>query len=43
VNLRVIQAYLGHVSPATTTMYTHLTAKTNGEALQALDQILQDL
>ena len=43
VNLRVIQAYLGHASPSTTSLYAHLTPKTSVEALQALNQILQDL
>ena len=43
VNLRVIQAYLGHASPASTSLYAHLTPKTSAEALQTLDQILQDL
>ena len=43
VNLRVIQAYLGHASPSTTSLYAHLTPKTSAEALQVLNQILQDL
>lgn len=35
VNLRLIQEYLGHVSPATTAIYTHLSrpSQTNAEAL----------
>ena len=43
VGLRVIQAYLGHVSPRTTSIYTHITPKTNEKVLQTLNQILPDL
>ena len=42
VDLRVIQAYLGHVSPRTTSIYTHITPKTNKKVLQTLNQILPD-
>lgn len=43
IDLRVIQAYLGHVSPRTTSIYTHVTPKTNKKVLQTLNQILPDL
>jgi site-specific recombinase XerD len=37
VNLRVIQAYLGHASSATTTLYTHLTPQVEAPAVQAIN------
>lgn len=43
VNLRVIQAYLGHASPASTSIYTHLTPKTTEQATQAINQVLANL
>jgi len=43
VNLRVIQAYLGHASPATTSIYTHLTPKTTEPATEAINQVLANL
>jgi integrase/recombinase XerD len=43
VELRVIQAYLGHASPNTTSIYAHLTPKMNEKALQTINEILQDL
>lgn len=43
VNLRVIQAYLGHASPNTTAIYTHLTPKTTEQATEAINQVLADL
>jgi len=39
VNLRVIQAYLGHSSPQTTAHYTHLTRQTDRVASTALNQL----
>jgi site-specific recombinase XerD len=43
VNLRVIQAYLGHTSPTTTAIYTHLTPKAMEQANQAINQVLANL
>jgi integrase/recombinase XerD len=40
VNLRLIQAYLGHSSPATTAVYTHLTATANRGAAQAINELM---
>jgi len=43
VNLRIIQAYLGHRSPRTTAIYTHLTSKTNFLAAEAINRLMDDL
>jgi len=43
VNLRVIQAYLGHSSPQTTAIYTHLTRKAEGLAIEAIHRVMGDL
>jgi len=43
VSLRVIQAYLGHTSPTTTAVYTHLTQKGNEQATLIINQVLEDL
>ena len=43
VSIRLIQAWLGHSSPKTTAVYTHLTHKAEIPALQALDQLMGDL
>jgi site-specific recombinase XerD len=43
VNLRQIQVNLGHNSPQTTAVYTHLTRKADEKARQTLDQIMNDL
>lgn len=43
VNLRLIQEWLGHNSPATTSVYTHLTAKAEQLGAQAIDQLMSDL
>jgi site-specific recombinase XerD len=43
VNLRQIQVNLGHNSPQTTSVYTHLTRKGDEKARQTLDEIMNDL
>jgi site-specific recombinase XerD len=43
VNLRVIQSYLGHSSPKTTAIYTHLTRDAQSRAVVAIDQLMADL
>jgi integrase/recombinase XerD len=43
VNLRLIQAYLGHSSPTTTSLYTHLTRKTEQMAAETVDRLFTDL
>jgi integrase/recombinase XerD len=43
VNLRLIQAYLGHSSPQTTALYTHLTRPGNDLAALAINQIMAEL
>ena len=43
VNLRLIQAYLGHSSPKTTALYTHLTREANALAAEAINRVMQPL
>jgi site-specific recombinase XerD len=43
VNLRLIQEWLGHSSPATTSVYTHLTQKAEQLGTQTIDQLMNDL
>ena len=43
VNLRLIQEWLGHSSPATTSVYTHLTVKAEQLGTAAINQLMSDL
>ena len=43
VNLRLIQEYLGHRSPNTTSIYTHLTARTIDAAFDSINELMNDL
>jgi integrase/recombinase XerD len=43
VNLRLIQEYLGHHSPATTALYTHLTLQAHEMAGVAINRLMEDL
>ena len=43
VNLRLIQDYLGHNTPTTTAIYTHLTVKADAMAREALTALMADL
>ena len=43
VNLRLIQAWLGHSSAATTSLYTQLTARAQALGTQVIDRLMSDL
>jgi site-specific recombinase XerD len=43
VNLRLIQTYLGHHSPTTTAIYTHLTHDTEAQATKIINRLMEDL
>jgi integrase/recombinase XerD len=43
LNLRLIQSYLGHASPSTTAIYTHLTKPSEDLALQAVNRVVAGL
>lgn len=43
VDLRVIQAYLGHRSPQTTALYTPLTQPTEQRAIAAINRVMAEL
>jgi integrase len=40
---RLIQAYLGHSSPKTTALYTHLTREADALATDAINRVMQPL
>jgi site-specific recombinase XerD len=43
VNLRLIQEYLGHKSPQTTAIYTHLTTKVKDAGFAAINELVEQL
>jgi site-specific recombinase XerD len=43
VNLRIIQGYLGHASPKTTSIYTHLTSITEAQTRHTIDEMVTSL
>ena len=43
LNLRIIQVYLGHASPTTTAIYTHLTKPSEDLAIQAVNRMVAGL
>ena len=43
LNLRLIQSYLGHASPNTTAIYTHLTQPSEDLAIQAVNRLVAGL
>jgi integrase/recombinase XerD len=43
VNLRQIQEYLGHASPSSTALYTHLTEPSIQQTLQLLNRLMEGL
>jgi len=43
VNLRLIQSWLGHGSPAVTAVYTHLTEQASTSAAQQVARLMSDL
>jgi integrase len=43
INLRLIQAWLGHSTPATTSVYTHLTEKAKTDGAKTIDELMDDL
>lgn len=43
INLRLIQIWLGHNTPTTTSIYTHLTTKAKDMASESINELMSDL
>ena len=43
LNLRIIQEYLGHASPTTTAIYTHLTSASEMQAVETINEMVAGL
>jgi len=43
INLRLIQTWLGHRSPSSTSVYTHLTEKAKTVAAKTINELMDDL
>jgi len=43
VNLRLIQIWLGHNTPTTTSVYTHLTVKAKAIATESINDLMKDI
>ena len=43
VNLRLIQEYLGHSTPKTTAIYTHLTSRAQINARETINKLMADI
>ena len=43
VTVRVVQLWMGHTSPTTTALYTHLTQQSEERAAKALDELTAGL
>ena len=43
LNLRIIQGYLGHASPTTTAIYTHLTSVSERQAVETINDMVAGL
>ena len=43
IHLRLIQLWLGHSSPKTIAMYTHLTRKAEEVAMATLNELIEEL